>query len=191
MLSALREFSGISDLLRYIRKRWRSFYDRNRCTYYPAGLRQPVADPDPRHDAVPKIARDRLLLRQSAQPVLDCAVQTSRSALSRFRCRKTAASAGTPHRSVGASDGSIRDPVPNDFSAIFSEADIQAVFTTGTKAYQLYQKLCFPNTGMAARPLPSTSPANCRLSIEQLVDAYRPILSSLASRPGLIAGEER
>lgn len=91
----------------------------------------------------------------------------------------------------GASDGSIRDPVPNDFSAIFSEADIQAVFTTGTKAYQLYQKLCFPNTGMAARPLPSTSPANCRLSTEQLVDAYRPILSSLASRPGLIAGEER
>ena len=101
MLSALREFSGISDLLRYVRKRWRSFYDRNRCTYYPAGLRQPVADPDPRHDAVPKIARDRLLLRQSAQPVLDCAVQTSRSALSRFHCRKTAASAGTPHRSVG------------------------------------------------------------------------------------------
>ena len=73
----------------------------------------------------------------------------------------------------------------------FSEADIQAVFTTGTKAYQLYQKLCFSNTEMAARPLPSTSPANCRLSIEQLVDAYRPILSSLASRPGLIAGEER
>lgn len=76
----------------------------------------------------------------------------------------------------GAEDSSIRNPVPNDMGVILNHAQIQAVFTTGTKAYQLYQKYCYPKTGMKAQNLPSTSPANCRISDKELYEAYRIIL---------------
>lgn len=76
----------------------------------------------------------------------------------------------------GAEDSSIRNPVANDMGVILNHAQIQAVFTTGTKAYQLYQKYCYPKTGMKARNLPSTSPANCRISDKELYEAYRIIL---------------
>ena len=72
----------------------------------------------------------------------------------------------------GAEDSSIRNPVPNDMSRILKAADIRAIFTTGTKAYQLYKKYCYPVTGMEAIGLPSTSPANCRMSYEELYEAY-------------------
>lgn len=72
----------------------------------------------------------------------------------------------------GADDSSIRNPVPNDMSVILENADIQAIYTTGTKAFQLYQKYCFPQTGISAIRLPSTSPANCRMSYEELYEAY-------------------
>ncbi|MGI6010128.1 MAG: DNA-deoxyinosine glycosylase [Ruminococcus sp.] len=79
----------------------------------------------------------------------------------------------------GADDSSIQNPVPNDIKAILDQADIQAVFTTGTKAYALYQKYCRQKTGMEAFCLPSTSPANCRVSYEDLVKAYSRILEYL------------
>lgn len=74
----------------------------------------------------------------------------------------------------GADDGSIRDPVPNDIAGLLAKTDIRAVFTTGTKAFALYQKLCLKQTGVPAIALPSTSPANCRhYNYEKLLDAYR------------------
>lgn len=75
----------------------------------------------------------------------------------------------------GASDSSIRNVVPNDMNVILSQADIKAIFTTGTKATALYRKYCEP---MCCRPcigLPSTSPANCRISDEALLKAYNMI----------------
>ena len=72
----------------------------------------------------------------------------------------------------GADDSSIRNPQPNDMSRILECADIKAIFTTGTKAFQLYKKFCYPKTGIMAIGLPSTSPANCRMSYEQLYEAY-------------------
>lgn len=75
----------------------------------------------------------------------------------------------------GAEDSSIRNPVPNDMCRILENADVQAIFTTGTKAAQLYKKYCYPKTGIEAIPLPSTSPANCRTSYEELYDAYKKI----------------
>lgn len=44
----------------------------------------------------------------------------------------------------GADDSSIRNPQPNDLSRILTNADIKAIFTTGTKAFQLYKKFCYP-----------------------------------------------
>lgn len=80
---------------------------------------------------------------------------------------------------AGAEDSSIRQPVANDLSAVFAAAEIQAVFTTGGKAHQLYRRFCLPKTGVEDIPLPSTSPANCRLGLDQLCAAYRPMLDHL------------
>lgn len=83
----------------------------------------------------------------------------------------------------GADDSSIRNPQANDMNIILARADIRAIFATGTKAHQLYQKHCRPKTGMEAVLLPSTSPANCRLSYEDLKRAYSAILQYLPA-PG-------
>lgn len=73
----------------------------------------------------------------------------------------------------GSSDSSIADPIPNDLSVILNTANIQAIFTTGKKAYQLYQKYCYPKTRRKAICLPSTSPANCPKGIEEnLFETY-------------------
>lgn len=74
---------------------------------------------------------------------------------------------------TGADDNSIKNPVANDLSVIFSKADIRVVFTTGKKATWLYEKYCLPETGIASHYLPSTSPANGGTSYAELLDAYR------------------
>ncbi len=79
----------------------------------------------------------------------------------------------------GADDSSIRNPVPNDMARILGHADIKAIFTTGTKAAGLYKRYCYPKTGIEAVCLPSTSPANCRMSYEELYKAYAVISSYL------------
>lgn len=74
---------------------------------------------------------------------------------------------------IGASDNSIKNPVANDINIILSNADIKAIFTTGIKAYTLYNRLCLPHTNYTAIQLPSTSPANCRMNIAELIDKYK------------------
>lgn len=80
---------------------------------------------------------------------------------------------------TGASDTSIRNAVPNPIEELIVKTKIKAVYTTGQKAYQLYQKHCYPKTGIEAVPLPSTSPANAAMSLEKLIEAYRVILEYL------------
>ena len=75
----------------------------------------------------------------------------------------------------GASDVSIRNARPNDTNRILQAVDIRAIFATGAKAAQLYKKLCFPECGVEAVRLPSTSPANCGCSYEKLREAYSQI----------------
>ena len=81
---------------------------------------------------------------------------------------------------VGASDASIVDPVANDLSRIAEAAPLEAVFTTGSKAAGLYRRFC---TGMLPgvphTALPSTSPANARMRLADLVEAYRPLRDAL------------
>ena len=78
----------------------------------------------------------------------------------------------------GASDASVRGAVPNDLSPILSGAQIRAICTTGGTANRLYGRLIEPVTGIPAIALPSTSPANARMSHAALVEAYS-ILRSL------------
>lgn len=75
----------------------------------------------------------------------------------------------------GASDGSIADCIPNNIGSLLAKAPIEAIFCTGAKAAELYGKYCEPQTAMKATRLPSTSPANASVSLEQLIDAYQPI----------------
>lgn len=49
---------------------------------------------------------------------------------------------------TGASDASIRDPVPNDFAALLEGAPIQAVFCNGTAAWKMYTKYVQPVTAL-------------------------------------------
>ncbi|MGN0537673.1 MAG: DNA-deoxyinosine glycosylase [Acutalibacteraceae bacterium] len=76
----------------------------------------------------------------------------------------------------GASDASITAPVPNDIAKLIEKTQITHIFTTGTKAYQFYTKLCQSKSCPKAIPLPSTSSANARLSVDDLCAAYRVIL---------------
>lgn len=64
-------------------------------------------------------------------------------------------------------DNSIKNPIPNNLTTILEETNIQTIFTTGQKAYQLYKKYCYPDTKIEAILLPSTSPANCPKGIEE------------------------
>ena len=79
----------------------------------------------------------------------------------------------------GADDNSIRNPEANDMDVILRHADIRAIFATGTKAGALYRKYCYPATGVPILVLPSTSPANCRISYDELYREYKVILKYL------------
>ena len=60
----------------------------------------------------------------------------------------------------GAADSSIRKPIPNDFTQILRDSQIDRIFTTGKTATSLFQKHIAPVIGRDAVYLPSTSPAN-------------------------------
>lgn len=80
---------------------------------------------------------------------------------------------------TGASDSSIRNPIPNDLSPILAAAHIRAIFTTGKKSTDLYNRYLFSQTKIACIPLPSTSPANCAVSMDGLAECYQQILTFL------------
>ena len=85
----------------------------------------------------------------------------------------------------GASDSSIRNAKVNDFSHILAHSAVAAIFTTGQTAHRYYQKRCAARYAVPEFCLPSTSPANCQISLPQLVERYRVLLPYLkpASHP--------
>ncbi len=60
----------------------------------------------------------------------------------------------------GASDSSIRHPVPNDLSPLLEAAPITHIYTTGKAAFTLFNTHIAPKINRQAIYLPSTSPAN-------------------------------
>ena len=68
----------------------------------------------------------------------------------------------------GASDATIKNIKMNDILSAKSGTDIVQIFTTGKTAYKLLVK-----GGMESVCLPSTSPANCSMKIEELVAVYK------------------
>lgn len=80
---------------------------------------------------------------------------------------------------TGSSDSSVKDVVANDISAIISGSKIERVFCNGALSYKMYMKYIYPDTGIEAVKLPSTSPANAAFSLERLVDAWKVIRGGL------------
>jgi hypoxanthine-DNA glycosylase len=77
---------------------------------------------------------------------------------------------------VGSSDTSIRDAVPNKISELLSKAPIERIFCNGRASFACYEKYVFPETGVHALALPSTSPANAAYGLSALAEAWRIIL---------------
>ena len=68
-----------------------------------------------------------------------------------------------------SSDASIKNVIPNNLKPILKNSNIKTIFTTGTKAHQLYKKYIYPKTKIEDIPLSSTSPANCKKGIEEIL----------------------
>ena len=73
---------------------------------------------------------------------------------------------------LGASDSSIKNPVAADIPWLLARTKTERIFTTGAAAHRYYCRYNLPRTGIEAVRLPSTSPANCALSLEKLVEIY-------------------
>ena len=82
---------------------------------------------------------------------------------------------------TGSADSSIKNVIPNDLSRILQETKIHKIYTNGTKADQLYRKHLYPQTGIEAIKLPSTSPANATYSLEQLIAKWYVIRKELTT----------
>ena len=79
----------------------------------------------------------------------------------------------------GASDASIKNAAPNDFTQILTNSKITRVFCTGKTSYNLWNKFCAEKYeaqfNLKTECLPSTSPANAAWTFERLVEAYTKI----------------
>lgn len=71
-----------------------------------------------------------------------------------------------------SSDASIKNVLPNDIASLIRKTEIVNIFTLGNKAYDLYNKYLVNNVGIEAIPLPSTSSANARLSLDDLIERF-------------------
>lgn len=79
----------------------------------------------------------------------------------------------------GSSDASIRDVMVNDFTDIFENAPIRAVFCNGALAAKLYKKHCAARYDVPFFVLPSSSPANAAFSMERLQQHWKKIREEL------------
>ena len=80
---------------------------------------------------------------------------------------------------TGSGDASIRNAQPNDIPALLAKTKICAIFANGQTAYALYRRLIEPKTGISARLLPSTSPANAAFSMERLLEEWACVRDTL------------
>ena len=75
----------------------------------------------------------------------------------------------------GSSDLSIKNVVPNDISNILNNSNIKKIYLNGKTASKLYEKLLKKSISLETISLPSTSPANAKYRLEDLVKEYQVI----------------
>lgn len=73
-------------------------------------------------------------------------------------------------------DASIKEVKVNDISWLLKKTKIKRIYTTGKKASELYQKYIYPKMKIQDINLPSTSSANAKLKLEDLIDQYQKLL---------------
>ncbi|MFG6393080.1 MAG: DNA-deoxyinosine glycosylase [Lachnospiraceae bacterium] len=72
----------------------------------------------------------------------------------------------------GSSDSSIKDVTVNNIKSLLSGSNIHRIYANGAKAYELYMKYSYKETGKEIMRLPSTSPANAVYTLEKLIKAW-------------------
>lgn len=72
----------------------------------------------------------------------------------------------------GSADVSIKNAVPNDVKGILEKARIKKIFVNGKTAKKYYDKYLYPILKQEGICLPSTSPANATVRLEQLIEKW-------------------
>ena len=72
----------------------------------------------------------------------------------------------------GSADSTIKNVTANDLSVILNNSKVERVFVNGKTAEKYYNKYTFPETGIRAICLPSTSPANAAVNFDDLIKAW-------------------
>ena len=73
----------------------------------------------------------------------------------------------------GSSDSSIKNVKTNDIAGLVHKTNIQLIVTTGNKAAVLYNQ--YIHLDIPHISLPSTSAANAKMRLEQLINEYQKI----------------
>ena len=78
----------------------------------------------------------------------------------------------------GSSDSSIKNVIPIDIASILSKyPNIKIIGITGNKAAYYFNRYLINKVGnIKVVSLPSTSPANAKMSVDNLVEKYKEIL---------------
>lgn len=70
-------------------------------------------------------------------------------------------------------DATITNVIPNDIGLLLKNSQINKIYVNGNTAYKYYNKLIKNEIGREAILLPSTSPANAKMKLEDLISAYQ------------------
>ncbi len=79
---------------------------------------------------------------------------------------------------VGSQDASIKNVAPADIRGLLAASRIERIFLNGATAYKLFARH-FPDLVSIATPLPSTSPANAKMRLDDLLSEWEVVRQSL------------
>ena len=80
---------------------------------------------------------------------------------------------------VGSSDSSIKNVIPNDILFILSKTSVSKIFLNGKTAEKYYKKYIEKDVDIKAVCLPSTSPANASVSLDELIKKWSVIINQV------------
>lgn len=83
---------------------------------------------------------------------------------------------------VGSLDSNIKNESPNDFSGLFNKyPNISHICFTSKKAFDFYKKYVGFDDSKTFIVLPSPSPANARMTLDEKIDKWKVLLDILSA----------